>query len=270
MPRIASAGRHENGQNFLHDREVIARIVSEVASTAGPIVEIGPGDGAITAPLLGLGRELIAIEIDHRWVRRLRSRLADPLLRVEHGDYLRAQPMTTPHVVVGNVPFHLTTAILRRLLADPHWTDALLLVQWEVARRRAGIGGATLLTAQWWPWYEFAVLRRVPARAFRPAPNVDGGLLRIGRRRELPERERAPYQRFVRRVFTGPGRGLPDILRRTGAFEPARLHAWLRDHRVPAHALPRDLTAQEWVSLWRATRPRPGRDRRSRPRQAAG
>src|SRR5699024_11383810 len=79
-------------------------------------------------------------------------------------------------VLVGNLPFHLTTAILRRIFRAPGWKHAILLVQWEVARRRAGVGGATMMTAQWWPWFDFELGRRVPARAFTPRPNVDGGV----------------------------------------------------------------------------------------------
>src|SRR5690606_36671141 len=71
--------------------------------------------------------------------------------------------------------------ILRRLLRRPDWRHAILLTQWEVARKRAGVGGGTLLTAQSAPWSEFTLHGRVPARAFRPAPSVDGGILSITR-----------------------------------------------------------------------------------------
>ncbi len=66
-------------------------------------------------------------------------------MTVVHGDALRTR-LDRP-VVVGNLPFHLTTPILRRLLAAGGWTEAVLLTQWEVARKRAGVGGRTMLTA---------------------------------------------------------------------------------------------------------------------------
>ncbi|MBS4104936.1 rRNA adenine N(6)-methyltransferase family protein, partial [Tsukamurella paurometabola] len=101
---------------------------------------------------------------------------------IVHGDFLHHRLPAEPHAVVGNLPFHLTTAVLRKLLHAPHWTDAVLIVQWEVARRRAGIGGATMMTAQWSPWYEFGLGGRIPASAFTPRPSVDAGLLTITRR----------------------------------------------------------------------------------------
>ncbi|MFI6584870.1 23S ribosomal RNA methyltransferase Erm [Embleya sp. NPDC050493] len=253
-------GRHELGQNFLVDRAVIALFEDLVARTTGPIVEIGPGDGAITLPLSRAGRPIIAVELDPQRARRL-ARRVPAHVDVVAADVLRFRFPRERHTVVGNLPFHLTTPLLRRLLGTDHWQHAVLLVQWEVARRRAGVGGATMLTAAWWPWYEFTLHARVPARAFRPMPSVDGGLLSMTRRdAPLIEERRDPYQELVRKVFTGPGRGLREILPRTGRFAGPALRAWFREQRVPAHALPKDLTATQWAALWRSTGTR-GRER---------
>jgi 23S rRNA (adenine-N6)-dimethyltransferase len=246
-------GRHELGQNFLVDRSVIATIEDLVARTAGPIIEIGPGDGALTIPLSRYGRPMTAVELDPRRAHRLAHRLAGRTpgnVAVVNADVLRFRFPRHPHVIVGNVPFHLTTSILRRILPADHWQAAILLVQWEVARRRAGVGGASMLTAAWWPWHEFELHHRVPARSFRPVPSVDGGLLTITRRAVPLVSERGPYQEFVRQVFTGRGRGLGEILGRTGRLDRPAVHDWMRHARVPPRALPKDLTAAQWASLW--------------------
>lgn len=238
-------GRHEYGQNFLCDRRVVADIVKIVARTTGPIVEIGAGDGALTLPLQRLGRPLTAIEIDRRRVRRLAARTSAEVLS---SDFLRYRLPPMPHVVVGNLPFHLTTSILRKLLHGPGWTDAVLLMQWEVARRRAAVGGATMMTAQWWPWFEFDLVRKVSADAFRPRPGVDGGLLAIKRRDEplLPWADRRRYQALAHEVFTARGRGLAQILR------PHVDRRWLQANGIHPAALPRDMSAQQWVALFAA------------------
>ena len=256
MPHHRSmvGGRHELGQNFLTDSTVIASIEALVAATSGPIVEIGPGDGALTLPLSRTGRPLTAVEIDPGRAQRLRRRLPRGA-HVVTTDVLRYRFPREPHVIVGNLPFHLTTTIMRRVLAADRWECAVLLVQWEVARRRAGVGGASMLTASWWPWYDFTLHSRVPARAFRPAPSVDGGLLTMTRRPQpLVTGDRRAYQAFVQGVFTGPGRGLREVLARTGHFDRTALRDWLRAERVPPHALPKDLTARQWASLWRLVR----------------
>ena len=247
---VFQGGRHELGQNFLVDPVVLGTFERLVAgTTTGPIVEIGAGDGALTRRLSRLGRPVTALEIDPVRARRLAERMPRNVETV-CADVLRHRFPRQPHTVVGNVPFHLTTPILRRLLAAGHWQSAVLLVQWEVARRRAGVGGASMLTASWWPWFEFGVHARIPARAFRPVPSVDGGLLTM-RRRAVPLVEgRRGYQAFVGEVFTGRGHGLAEVVARTGRVHRNALRGWLGENRILAHALPKDLTAEDWASLW--------------------
>ncbi|MEV4533329.1 23S ribosomal RNA methyltransferase Erm [Asanoa sp. NPDC049518] len=249
----SSAGRHEFGQNFLVDPSVILEISRLVAATDGPILEIGAGDGALTRPLSRLGRPITAIEIDPRRAKRLADQLP-PHVTVLNEDLLFHRLRGGVGAVVGNVPFHITTATLRWLLAAPRWRTAVLLVQWEVARRRAAIGGASLLTARVWPWFDFTVHSRVSKRAFRPIPSVDGGLLVVRRRPTPLVTDRDAYQRFVHKVFTGRGYGLREILTRAAGVPAPVVREWLRAHRVPPNALPRDLTAEEWASLWSTVR----------------
>ncbi|HEV3172358.1 MAG TPA: 23S ribosomal RNA methyltransferase Erm [Actinocrinis sp.] len=257
--------RHELGQNFLADARLIAEVQRLVRTeTSGPVIELGAGDGALTRPLARLDRPLTALEIDPRRARRLAlnvrpDRAADTEAKVEIvcADFLRYRFPDTPHTIVGNIPFHLTTAVIRRLLAGHAWTSAVLIVQWEVARRRAGVGGASMLTATWWPWYEFRLVRRIPAASFQPVPSVDAGLITM-RRRPFPlVTEQRAYQAFVRQVFQSPGRGLAEMILRTGRVRRADLHAWLRRNHVPSRALPKDLTAEQWAELWTLVRPAP-------------
>ena len=140
--------------------------------------------------------------------------------------------------------------MLRRILHGPGWTDAVLLVQWEVARRRAGVGGATMMTAQWWPWFEFGLVRKVSASSFRPRPSVDGGLMTIRRRADplVAPSDRRRYQAMVHRVFTGRGHGIAQILNRQ--MPRATIRNWLRDNKVKPMALPRDLSAAQWAALF--------------------
>ena len=265
-------GRHELGQNFLMNQTVISAVVALVARTHGPIVEIGSGDGALTLPMSRLGRPITALELHPGMANRLAGR-APAQVTVRTADALTYQYPQHPHVVVGNLPFHLTTRILRMLLALEPWTDAVLVAQWEVARRRAGVGGATLLTASWWPWFEFVLHQRISRSAFRPAPSVDGGLFSIHRRAHPLVSNRGRYQAMVRTVFAARGRGLGEILPRSTRLSRSQAIAWLADQGLAPSALPRDLNALHWAELFGALAgtPRqpgnpPGREERRRNR----
>ncbi len=251
MPRSLHGGRHELGQNFLIHTPTIDTITALAAATSGPLLELGAGDGALTRPLAASGRRVTAIDVDEHRVRRLCRAL--PHVEVVHADALH-YPVRV-ETVVGNIPFHLTTPILRRLLGERRWRTAILVTQWEVARKRAGVGGGTMMTAQHAPWFSFALHGRVPRRGFAPSPSVDGGILSVERRASplLPLSERQRYDVFVRAVFSGRGGRLERVVQ--GAARVGRAAAADAVSRVGAgSALPRDLSPEQWAALWRALR----------------
>lgn len=248
MPRSTHGGRHELGQNFLTHQPTISTITTLVAATHGPILELGAGDGALTRPLARLGRSITAVDIDEHRAARLRRSL--PGVTVEHADALTVS-LDSP-VIVGNIPFHLTTPIMRRLLTTGTWGEAVLLTQWEVARKRCGVGGSTMLTAQTAPWFSFTLHGRVPAAGFRPRPSVDGGVIGLRRRTIplVPTGHRVRYEHFVRAMFTGRGGTLDRIVQHVTRVPHGQVRAALRDAGLVAKALPRDITPEQWATLW--------------------
>lgn len=263
-PHSQAGGRHELGQNFLHSRQTIATIAGLARATSGSILEIGPGAGAVTAELDRLGRPLTLVEIDETRIETLAHRF--PRARVRHADALSTD--LDAEVVVGNLPFHLTTPILRRLLRARTWQSAILLTQWEVARKRAGVGGSTMMTAQWSPWFDFRLITRVPAHAFTPRPSVDGGLLTVERLSTglVPHRDRASYQQFVRAAFTGRGRGMKGILTHMKLTDRPHLQSTMDRNDIRGDALPRELTPAQWAGLYTAL----AADRTTTPTTAQG
>ena len=247
-PHSSFGGRHELGQNFLHSHSTLTTIANLTRATTGPILEIGPGTGAVTAQLYKLGRPLTLVELDETRIRALEHSF--PHAQVRHADVLTSR-FDQP-VVVGSLPFHLTTPILRRLLRAKTWQNAILLTQWEVARKRAGVGGSTMMTAQWAPWFCFRLIERVPAHAFTPQPSVDGGILTIDRSPTslIPDRHMSDYQQFVRAAFTGRGRGMKGILTTMNLTDRATLHATMDRNDVRGDTLPRDLNPDQWAGLY--------------------
>ncbi len=193
--------RRRLGQNFL-DPATAEQIVDQAGLVPGELVlEIGAGAGAFTRALVRRGVRLIAVEPDPHWAGRLREQVRGA--RVVQRDFLAFDLPRQPFRVLGSLPFGRTTDILRRLLDDPALPlqRADVVVQWEVALKRATQPPTTLLSAAWAPWWEVTLAQRIAAASFRPMPRVDGGLLSIRRRDPplLPEAMAAAYAAFVQR-----------------------------------------------------------------------
>jgi 23S rRNA (adenine-N6)-dimethyltransferase len=202
--------RRSLGQNFLQPEQA-DQLVDAAAFAAGDlVVEIGAGRGALTYALARRGVDVVALEKDPRWAESLRRevgrRRLDGTIRVVRCDALEYRMPRHPYRVIGSLPFGATTTILRHLLDDPGSSSLVradLIVQWEVARKRAALPPSTLLSTTWAPWWSFDVVRRLPAAAFRPVPSVDAAVLRVTRRDPplLPPRMAGPYGSFVRRQW---------------------------------------------------------------------
>ena len=201
--------RRSLGQNFLRP-ERADQLVESAAFNAGDlVVEIGAGRGALTYALARRGVQVVALEKDPHWADSLRREMerrgVDGAVRVVRCDALDYRLPRRPYRVIGSLPFGATTAILRHLLDDPDsfLVRADLIVQWEVARKRALMPPSTLLSTTWAPWWSFEVVRRIPAAAFRPVPSIDAAVLRVTRRDPalLPLSMAGPYASFVRRYW---------------------------------------------------------------------
>jgi len=207
--------RRRLGQNFLRP-ERAERLVLAAGVRAGEhVLEVGAGAGALTFALARRGVEVRAFELDPVWARRLRDAAAAApgpgRVQVVEGDFLMEPLPAHPFRVIGSVPFGRTTALLRRLLDDPRlplWR-ADLLVQWEVARKRAAEPPATLLSTRWAPWWELRIASRIPARAFRPVPRVDAAHLTVTRREAplLPPAMAEAWARFLEAHWPFPAAG---------------------------------------------------------------
>ena len=208
--------RRSLSQNFLHP-DWAKRLVESADFQSGQLVlEVGAGSGVMTLALVRRHVDVIALELDPVWARKLASVVRGggvSQVRVVHADVLTFPLPSRPFRVVGNLPFGATTAIIRRLLADPRipLQRADLILQWEVARKRAAIPPETLLGTTWAPWWEFELGDRIPAAAFKPMPQVDGCHLVVSRRAPslLPPAIAAAYGEFVR-TWWMTGRGTPE------------------------------------------------------------
>lgn len=194
-------------QNFLHSVRLVRRLVD--ASSLGEndvVLEIGPGDGAITGVLVETCRHVLAVEKDPYQVERLRQRFGnDGRLTLFSGDFLDFPPPCTPYKVFASIPYNATAAIVGKVttgLAPPE--DTYLVVQREAALRFIGEPVETLVGLEIKPWFEPSIMHTFRRTDFRPVPAVESVLLRIERRRAplVPDHQRSLYLDFMAAMFT--------------------------------------------------------------------
>jgi 16S rRNA (adenine1518-N6/adenine1519-N6)-dimethyltransferase len=169
------------GQHFLKDASLLKRIAIAACPVREPLViEIGPGEGALTAHLAERTDQLIAIELDSI----LAGRLSLPGVKIVNADVLATDLAAWGEcVVAGNLPYYITSPIVDRILAmGPLCRRAVLLVQREVAERLAAAPGSRdygFLSVTTQSRAEVELLFGVPRGAFRPPPKVDSAVVRL-------------------------------------------------------------------------------------------
>ena len=173
--------RRRLGQNFLVDETIAERIAAVLACEPARVVEIGPGHGALTAPLLDRFERIVALELDEQLVPPLVQRFGGRGLEVRRADALSDDldallAAESPWQVASNLPYSVGTAILRRLLRrDDLFTRLVVMLQREVAHRvvaKPGGKGHGLLALECAAWADARLLFDVGPRAFRPRPKV--------------------------------------------------------------------------------------------------
>ena len=206
--------RKRFGQNFLHDMGVIDRILRAIRPRAGErLVEIGPGQGALTEGLLDSGASLEVVELDLDLIPILNSRFAGrPNFHVNQGDALKFDFATLadgPHSlrVVGNLPYNISTPLIFHLLDHAHLIrDMHFMLQKEVVERLAAEpGGGDWARLSIMVQYHCRVehLFNVGPGAFNPAPKVDSAIVRLVPHETPPHPAQDPRQldRVVRAAF---------------------------------------------------------------------
>jgi len=182
------------GQHFLKDQGVIGRLTKAILAGAGPekLLEIGPGLGALTRPLLAAGAEILAVELDRGLAENLRNE-GRPGLTVLNRDILTLDPagFPGPRFIFGNLPYNISSPVLFWFLRHRRsFSGALFMLQKELAERlTAAPGGRAYgrLSVALGLWFRLENILAVPRAAFHPRPRVDSAV--IGFRPVPPESE---------------------------------------------------------------------------------
>jgi 16S rRNA (adenine1518-N6/adenine1519-N6)-dimethyltransferase len=222
--------RKRFGQHFLHDRGVIERILAALDPRPGDvIVEIGPGLGALTRPLLERSAPLHVVELDRDLVARLRSEIPADRLVVHEADALKfdfgALAGGRRLRVVGNLPYNVSTPLLFHLLdQSEHISDMLFMLQKEVVDRMAAAAGSKdygRLSVMLQAHLRVEKLFDVRPGAFTPPPKVDSSVVRLTPHRVPPVAiaNADAFARIVRAAFSQRRKTLRNTLKNLVAPE---------------------------------------------------
>jgi len=256
--------RKSLGQHWLADRQVLQRIAEEADFTPeDTVIEVGAGPGALTRLLAERATHLIANEIDHKLAAKLRHEFAASatvrvveadVLAVSVYDLLREGGGGLPYVVVGNLPYFIGTAIVRRFLhapVRPRWL--IVTLQSEVAESIAAEPGRlTYLGVEAQMYATARILFTIPPSAFDPPPKVHSAVVRLDIL-DVPEVEvdnRDAMLALVHEGFAAPRKRIRNSLAIGQRTTPGEAEQLLAAAGIDPQKRPAELDLQDWKRLY--------------------
>ena len=247
------------GQNFLQDPLALEQIVSaaEIRPT-DTVLEIGPGFGSLTRYLAISSKEVFAVELDENLLPPLKEMLSPfKNVRLIHGDILKLSPgdlnLEDDYVVVANIPYYITSAVIRHLLESASKPRRIVLtVQKEVAGRIcAQPGDMSLLALSVQVYGKPRIVAQIPANAFFPAPKVDSAVLVVDiyASPRIKEELLGRFFRLIKAGFSQKRKTLRNSLSSGLHMSPAEAAALLTRANIDPQRRAETLSIGEWQTL---------------------
>ncbi|MBI5353769.1 MAG: ribosomal RNA small subunit methyltransferase A [Chloroflexi bacterium] len=247
------------GQNFLQDSSALERIALAAEIKADDcVLEIGPGLGSLTRYLAVSAKEVIAVELDPDLLAPLKAVLTPyQNVRVVQGDILKltiSEIIHTPdYLVVANIPYNITSAIIRHLLeSDPTPRRVVLTIQKEVAERIcAKAGDLSLLALSVQVYGKPSIASIIPASSFHPAPKVDSAILRIDIYNEplIPRDMLRTFFKLTKAGFSQKRKTLRNSLSSGLHIKPQETETLLTSAGIDFMRRAETLSIEEWKRL---------------------
>lgn len=240
-------------QNFTVNGPLISDLVRRSSITAEDIVyEIGPGTGSITNELAKVCSQVIATEIDKNLYEKLKAKFANQSnIQIIYGDFITSILPKQPFKVFSNIPFNITTSIIKKLTdSDNPPVDTYLFVQEESADKFCGISKETQSSLLIKPWFDLSVVYHFKKTDFRPVPNVGIVLLRMARRIQplVTANNKQFYKDFVVYSFNQWKPTLKEGLK--SIFSDIQFTRLSNNLKFSIKSKPTNLTFDQWLGLF--------------------
>ena len=247
------------GQHFLHNPYYLSLIADSADITPGErVLEVGPGEGALTRELLARGAKVVAIEKDHRLIPVLKEKFEKEIkakqLTLVEGDALELTPAQAKirgsYKVVANIPYYITGALIKKFLSEKNPAGTLvLLVQKEVAQRIAREKKESILSLSVKVYGEPAYIKTVPRGAFNPAPTVDSAILRVSGVSRTNFKNAAAEARFFVILKAGFGQKRKFLKRNLENVLGGNINELFKDAGIADNARAEDVSLPQWLAL---------------------
>jgi 16S rRNA (adenine1518-N6/adenine1519-N6)-dimethyltransferase len=248
------------GQHFLTDPTVLNAIVDALAPTrTDTVLEVGPGRGALTDILVQRAGKVVAVEIDRALAASLRERYApDSKVEIVEGDFLESDARALAgddYLLIGNVPYYITTPIVFKAIESPMPRRSVFLVQREVAERMAAKAGDEdygALSVNIAAVANVEQVLRVPAGAFKPRPKVESAVVRLTPRLQplVSADSLAAFRTFVQAAFGQRRKQMLRVLRSIRGLSPEAAVAVLTTAEIEPAARPEVVSPERFARLF--------------------
>ena len=261
---LASYGLHAKkglGQNFLIDGSVLKKIAGAAELTpTDTVIEVGPGLGILTETLTKQAGKVIAVELDNNLAGILKNNFSGfDKVAIINGDILKINPSEilgkqTEYKVVANLPYYITSAVIRHFLESPVNPNIMvLMVQKEVAQQiTAQPGEMSLLSVSVQLYGKPTLVSKVAAGCFYPAPNVDSAILKIDvyPRPKVHTNDITAFFDIVRAGFSANRKQLPNSLANGLKVPKTEIMPLLEQAGIDPKRRAETLTIDEWGVLY--------------------
>lgn len=263
LKRLGIRPKKSLGQNFLVSTSICQAIVQVAAvSSHDVVVEVGPGLGTLTAALAERGATVIAVEIDHRLILYLKEKFVScPNVHLVHSDILEIPPLellkvagaAPPYKLVANIPYYITSAVLRHFLEEPPRPSLLvLMMQKEVAHRlSAKPPDMSLLALSVQLFGTPEIIMEIGRGAFYPPPKVMSAVVRVVVP-PVPPYPACDYPflfRIARICFQQARKQVAGTLGRALGLDRKQIEDILLELGLNKRARPQEIAVEKWVAL---------------------
>ena len=240
------------GQNFLIDKNILDKIIDSAnLNSADFVLEVGPGLGTLTQELAKRAGQVVAVEKDENMIEILKETLPEyKNVEVLNEDILKYNPQQTDYKLIANIPYYLTSPLIRKFLESKNPPkEIILMIQKEVAERIcAKAGDMSLLAVSVQFYAEAKIISSVSKNCFWPAPKIDSAIIKIIPFAK-PDINPEDFFKVVKAGFSHPRKQLLGNLSGELNLTKEKTTQWLSKNNIDTKQRAETLSIQDWKNL---------------------